>query len=325
MSKKRGDKTKRKVVFMLCCVLFFVSFIYFGIIMGNPMTAVIPMCIFSVIAIWQLKLDERKNNKYILIMFGVNVFLSCMSMGIRALLLGDAYAVTIMITVILSLLIIVGLPILIVFGIAKKNNVGPYDPLIQPKNYTQEEQERQKIKSYAVAKRSNFMINLSYVGWNQLVLSLVLFLAVYMGISAISYTSEKEMLSFTMSGGIFLYICSLSLLVFAVSGIWSAIGYKRLEIMCIHMGEQLQGAREVNDSAIRANFANQMEKIAEIPTAHGIGILGSVQGVVQYYLYKNGQKVCPNKPYKICSRVFMIIQIGIALYLVASLKLKSVM
>ena len=125
-------------------------------------------------------------------MFGVNLFLSCMSMGIRALLLGDSYAVTIMITVMVSLLIIVGVPILIVFGIAKKNKVGPNDPLIQSKNYTQKEQETQKRKSYVVAKRSLFMSNLSYISLNQLVLSLVLFLVVYMGISAISYTSGKQ-------------------------------------------------------------------------------------------------------------------------------------
>lgn len=318
-TKKRGDKEKRKVVFILCCVLYFVSFIYFAIIMGNPMTAVVPMCIFSVIAIWQLKLEEGKNNKYILIMFCVNLFLSCMSMGIRALLLGDSYAVTIMITVMVSLLIIVGVPILIVFGIAKKNKVGLNDPLIQSKNYTQEEQETQKRKSYVVAKRSLFMSNLSYISLNQLVLSLVLFLVVYMGISAISYTSGKEMLSFMMSGGIFLYICSLSLLIFAVSGIWSAIGYKRLEIMCIHMGVQLQGACEVNDRAMRANFANQIGRLSGTPTPHGIGILGSVQGVIQYYLYKNGQKIYPNKAYKMCSRVLMIVQVGIALYLAAKI------
>ena len=116
-----------------------------------------------------------------------------------------------------------------------------------------------------------------------------------------------------------MYICSLSLLIFAVSGIWSAIGYKRLEIMCIHMGVQLQGACEVNDKAMRANFANQIGKISGIPTSHGIVILGSVQGVIQYYLYKNGQKIYPNKAYKMCSRVLMIVQVGIALYLAAKI------
>lgn len=317
--KKRGDRTKRKVIFALCCILYLISFIVFGIIIGNPMTALIPMCIFSVIAVWQLKLDEGKNNKYILIMLGVNLFLSCISMGIRAFLLGDPYAVTTMITAIVSLLVIVGLPILIVFGIAKKNNVGPNDPLIQPKNYTQEELEIQKRKSYAVAKRSVFMSNLSHISLNQLMLSLVLFLAVYMGISAISYTSGKHMPAFMMSGGIYLYICGLSLLAFTVSGMWSAIGYKRLEIMCIHMGVQLQGAYEVNESAMRANFANQMGKAAGIPAAHGIGILGSVKNVIQYYLYQNEQKIISDKSYKILSRVFMIAQIGVAVFLAAKM------
>ena len=117
---KKSKKTKRKIVFILCCLLYIVSFLLLGIIMGNPMLAIIPMCIFSVIAIWQLKLEEEKNNRYVLIMLGVNLFLACISMGIRAFISGDPHAVTTFITILVSLALMVALPILIVFGIAAR-------------------------------------------------------------------------------------------------------------------------------------------------------------------------------------------------------------
>jgi cation transport ATPase len=138
-----------------------------------------------------------------------------------------------------TLFIIVGLPILIVFCIAKKNNVGFNEPLIQPKNYTPEEQENEKKKSYAVAKRVVLMSNLSYISLNQTLIALVLFLVSFMGISAVANIADKRMLSFMMSGGCFLVICFVCMIIFAVTGIWAAIGYKRLEIMCTHMGSGL--------------------------------------------------------------------------------------
>jgi hypothetical protein len=318
-NKKRDKKAKEKIMFTLCCVLYFVSFILFGIVIGTPVITVILMCAFSIVAIWQLEIDEEKTNKYALIMLGVNVFLSCMSMSIRAFVLGDSDAGIIAITVIVTLLIIVGLPILVVFCIAKKNNVGFNEPLVQPKNYTPEEQEHEKKKSYAVAKRTVVMSNLASISLNQTLLSLVLFVAGSAGISAIAHIADKQMLSFMMSGGCFLVICCVCLIIFAVTGIWAAIGYKRLEIMCVHMGSELEGSREVDEQAMRANLAQQMGKITGVPTMQGIGVLGSIQEVIYAYLYMNGQKIYPYKLFKILSKVLVVAQIGMVIYFVAKM------
>jgi len=313
---KKSKKTKRKIVFILCCLLYIVSFLLLGIIMGNPMLAIIPMCIFSVIAIWQLKLEEEKNNRYVLIMLGVNLFLACISMGIRAFISGDPHAVTTFITILVSLALMVALPILIVFGIAARNKIKPDEPFIQAKNYTQKEQERQKKKSYGVAKRAVFASNLSYISLVQLMTSLLLFILVYMSISAITYFEEKPMSSLFMNGGVFLFISIACLVIFAVTGIWGAIGYKRLEIICIHLGFELKGAREVNEMAQRANFANQVTKSAGLPPTQGIGILSSVENVIRSYLFQNGQTVCSPKKFKLTSKLLVTVQLGIAVYLV---------
>jgi hypothetical protein len=212
-----------------------------------------------------------------------------------------------------TLFIIVGLPILIVFCIAKKNNVGFNEPLIQPKNYTPEEQENEKKKSYAVSKRVVLMSNLSYISLNQTLTALVLFF-VFIGINAAAYIAGKQMLSFMMSGGYFLVIWGVCLSVFAVTAIWAAIGYKRLEIMCVHMGLELKGASEVDEQAMRANFANQLAKIAGVPTVQGIGLLSSMQDVIYAYLYMNGQKVNSNKLFKIISKLLVAAQIGMVIY-----------
>ena len=94
-------------------------------------------------------------------------------------------------------------------------------------------------------------------GWN-ITVSLVLFILMMSGTSALPYIAEitvnygKE--TFWCIGGIFIDICMGFLILFAVTGLFYAIGYKIVEIMCIHLDGGLKGADEVNEAAMRTNF-----------------------------------------------------------------------
>jgi predicted proteasome-type protease len=49
------------------------------------------------------------------------------------------------------------------------------------------------------------------------------------------------------------------------------------------------------------------------------GLLASMQEVIYAYLYRNGQKVTSNKPFKMFSRLLVILEIGLAIYFVATM------
>lgn len=138
------------------------------------------------------------------------------------------------------------------------------EPAIQQKFYSQEEYIKKKKKSYQISKFTCYMSQMMVIfGWN-ITVSLVLFILMMSGTSALPYIAEitvnygKE--TFWCRGGIFIDICMGFLILFAVTGLFYAIGYKIVEIMCIHLDGGLKGAYEVNEAAMRANFRGQLAR-----------------------------------------------------------------
>lgn len=102
------------------------------------------------------------------------------------------------------------------------------------------------------------MQQLTYIiGVNSFV-SLGLFLVLTLGTSVIPYffdiSVDFSSKTFPIRGGLFEQICVVFLILFTIFAFWYAIGYKKLEIMCIHLDGKLEGAVEVNEAAQRDNF-----------------------------------------------------------------------
>jgi hypothetical protein len=140
------------------------------------------------------------------------------------------------------------------------------EPAIKQKAFSPEEYTKIKQKSLRVAKIACYFDELMAIcGWN-LMISLLLFVAMIMGTSALPYftdiTIDFSPGTFWCRGGVFLYICTVEIVLFAITAFSYAFSYKIVEIMCIHLDNGLEGAAEVNDAAIRANLNGQMAKMA---------------------------------------------------------------
>ena len=134
-------------------------------------------------------------------------------------------------------------------------------PAIQQKEYSQEEYDKKKRRSLRVARLSCYSAELMGVtGWN-LMLSLILFLVLCFGTSALPYIIDINIdfgpETFWCRGGIFVDLCLVFLVLFSIAGFTYAISYKVTEVMCIHLDGGLEGAMEVNDAAMRANLKGQ--------------------------------------------------------------------
>ena len=70
------------------------------------------------------------------------------------------------------------------------------------------------------------------------------------------------------------------LIIFTISGLWYAIGYKKLEIICIHLDGRLYGALGVNEAAQRDNLANNLGDAENFSSVSG------PIGVINHYLKK---------------------------------------
>lgn len=95
------------------------------------------------------------------------------------------------------------------------------------------------------------------------------------------------------------------LILFTIFLFWYAIGYKRLEIMCIHLDGGLSGALEVNEAAQRDNMINSVEKLAGAAPTNYRSIDGPA-GVAVNYLKENGIS-------EINSRIFTTIKVLVIL------------
>ncbi|MCD7724416.1 MAG: hypothetical protein LUI12_02490 [Clostridiales bacterium] len=158
------------------------------------------------------------------------------------------------------------------------------EPMIRTKKYSEEKYKMKKAKSYGVAKKIIIMSELAAIFGKNALVSLGLFLLLCLGTGAMPYVLGGEFDfnadTFSLRGGLFIMLSVIFLILYMIFGFWYAIEYKRLEIMCIHLDGELEGAAEVNDA---------MGKVAAgVPT--NFSSISGPEGLAQNYLMKNKVK-----------------------------------
>lgn len=189
------------------------------------------------------------------------------------------------------------------------------EPAIQQKEYSQEEYNKKKRKSFKVAKLSCYSAELMVViGWN-LMLSLILFLVLLLGTSALPYIMDVKIdftpETFWCRGGIFVNLCLVFLVLFTITGFTYAICYKVTEVMCIHLDGGLDGAMEVNDAAMRANLKGQAAKAAGLAYVDTEALAGPM-GILTRYCVQNNITMLTPRFFKILHRILVAAQILLA-------------
>ena len=172
------------------------------------------------------------------------------------------------------------------------------EPMIKQKEYSEEEYKSKKKKSFSVAKRALIMQHVSIIaGWN-IVVALVLFLVLMLGISALPYiinvSIDFSSKTFSLRGGMFITVVIIFLVIFTIAMFLYAIGYKKLEIMCIHLYGGLDGAEQVNEAAQRDNLSNNLEKAVGLYPSNYSSLSGPGLLMVNY-LGRNGIKSIDTK------------------------------
>ncbi len=189
------------------------------------------------------------------------------------------------------------------------------EPMIKQKNYSEEKYNAIKIKSFGVAKRILIMRELMYISIVNTFISLGMFFLLGMGTSAIPYFFDFNIdfgpETFALRGGIFVKISMVFFVIFAIVAFWYAIGYKKLEIMCIHLDGKLYGAFEVNEAAQKDNLANNLGKTVGLSLTNFSSISGPAW-VVNNYLSKNGFKTINTNIFKGLHVLLIIGQITLA-------------
>ena len=189
------------------------------------------------------------------------------------------------------------------------------EPAIQQKEYSQEEYNKKKRISLKVAKLSCYSAELMVIiGWN-LMLSLILFLVLCLGTSALPYIMDINIdftpETFWCRGGIFVNLCEVFLVLFSIAGFTYAISYKVTEVMCIHLDGGLDGVMEVNDAAMRANLKGQVAKVAGLAYADA-EVLAGPMGILTRYCIRNNVTMLTPSFFKVLHRIVVVAQILLA-------------
>ena len=137
MRNKKRIHIKNKFIFIIMCIFWIVSFVGFGIMIQSVMLATVGMNICTIVAAWQTDMNEGQLTKFVLISLLLILILGSLTSVIPYIISGNtSEAITTVITVLVSLGIIIGLPILLIFLYAKKNSIGCGDPFIKEKQYS---------------------------------------------------------------------------------------------------------------------------------------------------------------------------------------------
>lgn len=189
------------------------------------------------------------------------------------------------------------------------------EPAIQQKEYSQEKYNKKKKRSLRVAKLSCYSGELAAVfGWNSM-LSLILFLVLLLGTSALPYILDVNIdfgpETFWCRGGIFVNICLVLLILFSIAAFTYAISYKVAEVMCILLDGGLDGAIEVNDAAMRANFKGQVAKAAGVAYVDTEALAGPMNILTRYCTQNNTTMLTP-RFFTVLHRILVVAQIFLA-------------
>lgn len=310
---KRKFKIKHKIPFTAMCILWLASIIGFGISLQNPLLTCISTCICSTIAIWQTNLNDEKTTEAVLVFFLINLFLGNTVKIVPLLQAGDlSSAIILLMTVLIFMGIIIGLPILFIYIRTKKGNSS--DAFIQNQFYPEELWKKKQEQSFGMAKRMSVLTHLMGIVLAQLLLSLVLWLVTSLGIDACSYFFHLQYRSgnYFLTRGIFIPIMLFFLISLCIVPLWFAIVYKRLEVRCLHLGYELKGAVELNTAAAKANLHNQMAKAVDIPCADFGKVHKQGQNIADAYLLVHEKKPANPLVFKRLNTILTILQIMIA-------------
>ena len=146
------------------------------------------------------------------------------------------------------------------------------EPAIQQKEYSQEKYNKKKKRSLRVAKLSCYSGELAAVfGWNSM----------------------------------------LSLILFSIAAFTYAISYKVAEVMCILLDGGLDGAIEVNDAAMRANFKGQVAKAAGVAYVDTEALAGPMN-ILTRYCTQNNTTMLTSRFFTVLHRILVVAQILLA-------------
>ena len=107
-----------------------------------------------------------------------------------------------------------------------------------------------------------------------------------------------------MPYGIFLFT------VMIITGFGGAFAYKRLEITCLHLGHELEGARSMNAHASKVHSEYIFSSVVlDVPVINGDGLFGGIATIANAYLCKYGKKPVNSIPFKWLKLILIAVQI----------------
>ena len=311
--RMRRFEIRNKGKFKLMCILWFCSLVFFGMIQSNIGVATMAMCVCSLLTCWQTDLDGDRLTKAVFISAGINIFLACIAAYIPYLLMGDILSfISGILEISIILGVIVGLPFLIINIIRKKNGIGWNETFTQEKDYTEDEREKKIKQSYRIARRASVMSYLADIMIIQLLVSLafMIILPLTMDLSVEMFKCPEKSETW-LPEGIFITLAMVFLALMVITTFWYVFAYKRLEIRCLHLGGELEGAVEFNDDMMRANFNNSLGKMVNVPIVTTGGIFSIGRGLVENYLISHGKPQTKKINFTILNIILSIAQIGI--------------
>lgn len=192
------------------------------------------------------------------------------------------------------------------------------EPAKKKKEYTQEQYNKKKRKTFKLAKISYYSGKVMYITGVNLGISLVLFLVLVLGTSLLPHIMNVTIdpmdfspETFWCRGGIFTYFMLVFLPIFGITGLTYAWIFKITEILCILLDGELEGAMEVDDAAARANLKGQAAKVFGMSYVDAQALSGPMAVMVRYCIQNNKKMINP-RFFKVLNKILIAVQILIA-------------
>ena len=312
MKRLKSLEFKNKPLFIILSVIWLLALVNIGFRDRIGIGAFLVTSLIAVFALMTIRLDSEEESAAMLLILPVNLIISYLVAAIACLIAGEFG----MAALDLGILLIVGggsiLGILSLYKKKEKQNMTWDNATLGKQNYSQEVWEKKQEKSYGTARRTVVMIQLFTVFKKQILILAFLTLGIACGLHAIE-TSEavvckidslKLLDKVIMPYGVFVFA------LFVLTGFWGAFSYKRLEITCLHLGHELEGARSVNAAASDAyNGAYYTSSDSDVPVMNAYGLFERITALANAYLCKYGKKPVNTIPFKWLSRILIAVHI----------------
>ena len=187
--------------------------------------------------------------------------------------------------------------------------MGWHDPAFQAKNYDVETYQKVQKNSYKIAKRAVILLQIGFGFLIPFVLTIVM--GFVYATATFWVTDPSDHIS------AWLISMAATLVLFFVPGMWGAIAYARLQIVCQHLGFWLKGAAELSDRGRSVNLGRSVAQMtgadaAEAAFSFEAAALGLESiNICNQYLRDNGQKPIRVNIFKITVLVASIVIIAV--------------